>query len=190
MQVPMIRANVEEDREATMSRFLVSLNREIANMVELQHYVELEDMVYMAIKIENQLKRRGSTRPSQNPSISAWKSNQWKKDERQPTMKPKAEQKQEVTSNVNQGKSDSSTSRNRDIKYSKCQGRGHIASQCPNKKVMVLQDDGKIETKDEDDIDLIPPLEDADEEEYPAQGDLLVAKRGLSAQVKEDDEVQ
>ena len=148
-------------------------------------------MVHMAIKIENQLKRRGSnTRPSQNPSTSAWKSNLSKKDERQPTMKPKTEQKQEVTSHGNQGKSDSSTSRNRDIKCFKCQGRGHIASQCPNKRVMVLRDDGEIETEDEDDTDPIPPLEDADEEEYPAQGDLLVARRALSAQAKDDEEVQ
>ena len=39
-----------------MARFLASLNREIANIVELQHYVELEDMVHMAMKVERQLK--------------------------------------------------------------------------------------------------------------------------------------
>ena len=73
MEVTMIRANGEEDRDATMARFLVGLNREIAKAVELQHYVELEDMVRMAIKIENQIKRRGSARPnpSQNPSTFA-----------------------------------------------------------------------------------------------------------------------
>ena len=49
----MIRANVEEDREATMARFLSGLNRNIQNVVELQQYVELDDMVHMAIKIEN-----------------------------------------------------------------------------------------------------------------------------------------
>ena len=32
----MIRANVEEDREATMARFLNGLNQEIADEVELQ----------------------------------------------------------------------------------------------------------------------------------------------------------
>ncbi|PON41316.1 Zinc finger, CCHC-type [Parasponia andersonii] len=167
METVMIRANIEENREATMSRFFVGLNREIVNVVELQHYMELEDMVHMAVKIENQLKRRDNTRLSQSPSTSAWKSNQWKMDERQPTMKPKTKQKQEVISHVKQGKSNSSTSRNPDIKCFKCQGRGHIANQCPNKRVMVLQDDSEIETEDEDDIDHIPPLEDADEEEYP-----------------------
>jgi hypothetical protein len=80
MEIALIRANVVEDREATMARFLNGLNRDIANVVELQHYVELEDMVHMAIKVERQLKRKG-TRSFQNPSSStSWKSN-WRKDE-------------------------------------------------------------------------------------------------------------
>jgi len=45
MEIAMIRANVVKDREATMARFLNGLNRDTANVVELQHYVELEDMV-------------------------------------------------------------------------------------------------------------------------------------------------
>ena len=56
MEIALIRANVKEDREATMARFLNGLNRDIANVVELQHYVELEDMVHMAIKVEGSLK--------------------------------------------------------------------------------------------------------------------------------------
>ena len=35
MEVAMIRANVEEDRKATMARFITGLNREIADVVEL-----------------------------------------------------------------------------------------------------------------------------------------------------------
>jgi len=46
MEIAMIRANVIEDREATMARFLNGLNRDIANVVKLQHCVELEDMVH------------------------------------------------------------------------------------------------------------------------------------------------
>ena len=40
-------------------------------MVELQHYVELEDMVNMTIKIENQVKRRGSNNTRSTPSPSS-----------------------------------------------------------------------------------------------------------------------
>ena len=73
----MIRANVIEDREATMARFLNWLNRDIANVVELQHYVELEDMVHMVMMLERQIKRRGSTRFQTNSfsSSSTWRPN-------------------------------------------------------------------------------------------------------------------
>ncbi|PKI62289.1 hypothetical protein CRG98_017290 [Punica granatum] len=56
------KANIEEDQEATMARFLSGLNREIANVMELQHYVEIKDMVSMAMKVEQQLKRRRPTK--------------------------------------------------------------------------------------------------------------------------------
>jgi hypothetical protein len=69
-----------EDREATMARFLNGLNRDIASVVELQHYVELEDMVHMAMKVERQLKRK-NTRSFQNlGSSTPWRSN-GRKDE-------------------------------------------------------------------------------------------------------------
>ena len=48
MEIAMIGANMEEDREGTITRFLHDLNCYIGNVVELQHYVEIEDMVHMA----------------------------------------------------------------------------------------------------------------------------------------------
>ena len=38
-----------------MARFLNDLNHDISNIVELQHYVEMEDLLHMAIKVECQL---------------------------------------------------------------------------------------------------------------------------------------
>ena len=88
-------AKIEEDREATMARFLAGLNKQIQNVVELQHYVELENMVHMAIKTENQVKRRENTNTCFEPSpiSSTWKSNQWRKEEKPPNTKPKTELK-------------------------------------------------------------------------------------------------
>ena len=43
MKILMIKANVEEDREATMARFLNGLNKNIVDRVDLHHYVEIED---------------------------------------------------------------------------------------------------------------------------------------------------
>jgi hypothetical protein len=70
MEIAMIRANVVEDKEATMTRFFNGLNRDIANVVELHHYVELEDMVHMAMKVERQL-RKGHARPAFNSGSSS-----------------------------------------------------------------------------------------------------------------------
>ena len=67
MEIAMIRANVVEDREATMARFLNGLNRDTANVVELQHYVELKDM---ATKVERQL-WKGHARPAFNSGSSS-----------------------------------------------------------------------------------------------------------------------
>lgn len=55
MEVAMIRANVEDDREATMAIFLNGLSGDIANVVESQHNVELEEMLYVTMKVRRQL---------------------------------------------------------------------------------------------------------------------------------------
>ncbi|XP_057500364.1 uncharacterized protein LOC130784489 [Actinidia eriantha] len=56
---------------------------------------------------------------------------------------------------------------------------------------MVIRDNGEIETDDEDDLKSMSPLEDASEEEYLAPDALtLVARRSLSLQMKNEDEVQ
>ena len=55
------------------------------------------------------------------------------------------------------------TIRNRNIKYFKCQGKEHIASECVNKRVMVLRDNGKIVTEDKTKENEMPPLEDIED---------------------------
>ena len=67
----MVRANVEKDREVTMARFLSGFNPNITNIVELYHYVELEDMVHMDIKVEKQLKKPSfQSQPSRSSPIT------------------------------------------------------------------------------------------------------------------------
>ena len=56
MKLVMIRSNIEKDREATMARFMNYLYYDIAHIVELHHYMELKEMVHMAVKVEKQFK--------------------------------------------------------------------------------------------------------------------------------------
>ena len=185
MEILIIQANVEEDREATMARFVVGLNQEITNIVELQHYVEMENMVHMAIKVENQLKRKGINARKTPYLRSTWRLNVMEKWEKLVSTKSKTENTQETTIHGSQDKANSFITRNRDIKCFKCQGR---ASQCPNKKVMIVRDIGEIEFSNEDDIKSMPPLEECYdfEVEEPLHGDLLVTRRTLSIQPKDD----
>ncbi|XP_031378379.1 uncharacterized protein LOC116193768 [Punica granatum] len=201
MEIAMIRANVEDDREATMARFISRLNREIANIVELHHYVELEELVHMAMKVERQLKKggRSSSRFESSNSNSKWTSKfegagpKWagsKQEEKakgdKPAAKPSSDSKE-------RGNSSSQPQRNRDVKCFCCLGSGHYASQCPNKRAMIMLDNREIESADEheSDIDSIPSLEDADDVEHAVSGQTLVVLRALHVQAKEDgDELQ
>ena len=191
MEIAMIKANVEEDREATMACFLNGLNQEIANVIELQHYVEIEEIMQKAVKIEQQLKRRGNTRPSSSLQSNSWRPSYPKKEDKA-QMSPIPKPKSEPSKQGKHGKTETLNSHNHDIKCFKCQGRGHIASQCPNMRVMVMRDNGEIETDDdEEDLKSMYPLEDASEEEYLAPDALtLMARRALSLQTKNEDEVQ
>jgi len=148
MEIAMIRANVIEVREATMARFLNEPNRDIANVVELQCCVELEDMVHMATKVERQIKRRGNAcfQTNSASSSSTWRLNLKREGVVQPKpyAKAKPPKAKKDTHTDGKGKSESQPTRDRDIKCFKCLGKGHIASQCPNRRVMLTRDNGKI----------------------------------------------
>uniref|UniRef100_A0A2N9F293 Reverse transcriptase domain-containing protein n=1 Tax=Fagus sylvatica TaxID=28930 RepID=A0A2N9F293_FAGSY len=171
MEVAMIWANVEEDREATMARFFSGLNRDIANVIELQHYVEIEDMVHMAMKVERQLKRKGTVRYT-SVSNTTWKS-KWDRNDpaeaKRKTEPPKG--KDEGTSN-------------------KPKGTSLLNVQTG---VMIMRDNGEVMTESEDDSDGMPELVDASDDDgvvYPVTGESLVARRALNTHIKVDDAEQ
>ena len=56
----MIQANIVEEKKPIITRFLDALNRDIMNIVKLQYYMELKDMMHMTTKMTRQLKRYGS----------------------------------------------------------------------------------------------------------------------------------
>ncbi|RDX61993.1 hypothetical protein CR513_59724, partial [Mucuna pruriens] len=56
-----------------MARFIGGLKKEIANMVELQHYMEIEDLLHKAIQVERQLTSKSSSK-FVSSSSSSWRS--------------------------------------------------------------------------------------------------------------------
>ncbi|XP_048235646.1 uncharacterized protein LOC125371163 [Ricinus communis] len=197
MEILMTRADLDEDREATMARFIGGLNKEIADRVELQYYMELEELVHLAIKVEKQLKPRGTTRFEYKGTSSGrphW-SNSWKGGKKgDDKVIPNDNKGKSISGNKDTSKPEINKEKNKNIKCFKCLGRGHIASQCPNKRAMVARDHGEIETASEesDNDDEIPQLEDGSDDciEGPMGGELLVARRTLSVQMKEDDTLE
>ncbi|KAJ4715125.1 Transposon Ty3-I Gag-Pol polyprotein [Melia azedarach] len=187
METVMIRANIEEDREATMAIFISGLNKDIADVVDLQHYVEMEELLHKSIKVQKQLKskefRFGSA------SNSSWKS-KWKDNKVTPKTNEEAKQKDSITISKSKIETEIS-SKSRKVKCFRCQGFGYIAFQCPNKRVMMVLENGEIESASSSE-DEMPPLADYSdiEIEEPVHGDLLITRRTLSIQPKDDIDVE
>ncbi|RDX94012.1 hypothetical protein CR513_23654, partial [Mucuna pruriens] len=127
MKLAMTRVNVKEDCKVTMARFIGGLKKEITDVVKLQHYMEIEDLLHKAIQVES----------------SSWRSN-WKNNKM--VINRKEDVKAKYSNAPPKGKIDTNTSyRSHDIKCFRCQGIGYIASQCPNKRAMGVLDNGQIE---------------------------------------------
>lgn len=149
---------MEEDNEAIMARFLHGLNYDINDIVELHHYVEVDNLLYQAIKVEQQLNRKDLGRIS----TTTFNSHCWKDK----TKKEGVSSSKEATVE-NKGKTITpsiSVSTNKIIKCFKCQIQGHIVSQCPKKITMLMEENKEIIEEEGDDYD-----EDfeQDEEEIP-----------------------
>ncbi|RDY03704.1 hypothetical protein CR513_12681, partial [Mucuna pruriens] len=188
MKIVMTRANVKEDREVTMVRFIGGLKKEIADVVKLQHYMEIVDLLHKAIQVERQLKSKSSSKFASSSS-SSWRSN-WKNNKVVTNLKEDVKAK--YSNAPPKGKIDINTSyRSHDIKCFRCQGVGYIAFQCPNKRAMSMLDNGEIESESSSD-DEMPPLEDCSDVEVAklVNGDILVTRRALSIQPKEDGDIE
>ncbi|XP_073120609.1 uncharacterized protein [Henckelia pumila] len=76
----------------------------------------------------------------------------------------------------------------------RCQGIGHISSQCPNNKLMIINVCGDVESESdagEENYDDMPALVDPyDEDGFWAVGELFVNRRILNTQHKKEEESQ
>ncbi|XP_056851760.1 uncharacterized protein LOC130500849 [Raphanus sativus] len=158
-------------------------------MQRASHYVELEEMLHKAILVEQQLKRKSYSRSSYGTSKF-----QHSKDEKpsyQKESKPYQKDDTKLGSifDKDKGKAVATGSKSRDVKCFKCQGRGHYANECTNKKTMILLDSGEYLSQDEK-IHTEREQSEAESEEEPVRGRLLVTRRLLNLQTKAEETEQ
>ncbi|RDX89806.1 hypothetical protein CR513_28416, partial [Mucuna pruriens] len=70
VEIAMTRANVKENYEVIKARFIGGLMKEIVDVVELQHYIEIEDLLHKASQVERQLKSKSSSKFASSFSTS------------------------------------------------------------------------------------------------------------------------
>ena len=121
MEMALVRANIEEETEDTMAHFLSGLKSDIRDVVELQKYVELDDFLHNAVRVEQELKRKiVATRNSSNNFNQNWTN----KSKKEGGNSSSAHGKSAVFSaETKHNHASSSNTGTRNIKCFKCLGR-------------------------------------------------------------------
>jgi len=132
MVLYIIRAGIKEKDNTTISRFLSGLNLKIRNKVELVPYKDLNDLIQLSIKVEKQILIKKSSQKQSSYSVS------YDKDEFQKGEDNIKEKSLEPSQDLSKYDHISHT-RAREIQCFKCLGKGHLASQCPNERTMILR---------------------------------------------------
>ncbi|KAK1648956.1 hypothetical protein QYE76_066761 [Lolium multiflorum] len=194
MEMLMQRARVRESLEMTMQRFLNGLKFNIKGIVRHHKYATMNELLHHAREAESQLaeeaqqrgRATGAGRYTPRPPPSTAPSTR-------PTDVPSSSSK--PVSNVSHTKkpvpaasgtgSSMSTARNRDMLCHTCGGKGHFKKDCPNRKVMIINEDNEYETGDDADPDA-PEDDDYDSDSfdaYPSEAQtIVVSQRVLNVQ--------
>ncbi|XP_071939968.1 uncharacterized protein [Coffea arabica] len=205
MEVAMIRANIQENSEATMARFLNGLNPEIRKKVELQDHFELQQMVSYAEKVERQaLPIKTPSGRTTTSSSTPWRRDQLPTSNAWPRQGNKERENRRMEQPFHPSATPSkptprptlprpNTSTNQPKACFKCKGIGHLMAQCPNRSIMYMNEEGVWQSEGEEEYADMPPLEeegkDADliEIEEDPVARTMVTMRVLNAQAQEDD---
>ncbi|XP_010678245.1 uncharacterized protein LOC104893810 [Beta vulgaris subsp. vulgaris] len=130
--------DIKEANEQKNARFLVGLNRSIANLLELQQYVTFDDVCILATKIERQLRENrtrtpwAATMPAPTPSATP--------SQPTPEVPSASPTPQTTTPTPTTSPTSSATIRSKKPQCFRCQGLGHIAKHCPNTTVTTREE--------------------------------------------------
>lgn len=184
------RLDLNEDEEATMAQFLDGLQERISCKVERHVYADMKDLFHLAIQAEQHIKKKSSKGKSQvswNSSNSNYNKSVDKGKGVEGDSRPKPRTTEPTKDNKTEPAKATNPQRARDITCFKCRGRGHMARECPNQRVMLLTDDG-YESRDEGEVPEIQ--EEYGEVEYADVGESLMIRRVLSVLVQPAETIQ
>ena len=141
----MLKCDVVEPKKQTIARYLGGLKKEIAEVIKLQWYWTFNDVRKLALIVEQQRKdlRRYATKSMWSTSYGI-------------TGNPGASSSKLAfnkasTTNKPETKNDKPTNTSNALKKCfKCQGYGHIASECPNRKVITIVENEVVEEEEEE----------------------------------------
>ncbi|XP_022640399.1 uncharacterized protein LOC106771275 [Vigna radiata var. radiata] len=171
MELYIMRAGIVEASKITLARFLSGLNFDIRDRVELLPYRDLNDLVQMCIKVEQQNLRKSSSKRVQVQPIFEKKIFK-EKESFKPLAKINEKPKQESSSHTH----------TRDIKCFKCLGRGHVAAQCPTKRAIILKGSDIYSSESEFPTSESESEQEKGEEVFAEDGQLLMVRRVLNSQ--------
>ena len=141
----MLKCDVLEPEEQTIAYFLGGLNKEIGDVIRLQPYWTFNDFRKLAMNVEQQCKgaSKATSRPLFFDQGSASSSDMKTFVKGTSSNVSKLDSKRDSTAKP-VGTSNSSR------KCFNCQGYGHIASECPNRRVVtIIEEEEKREDPQE-----------------------------------------
>jgi len=183
----LLKCDLREDDTQTIVRYLSGLNENIAHVVELHTYSNLDELSSLAHKVEQQRRTKGkdlTSKPNPRPFPTQRPSYFNPKPQTAPTPRnpPPAAHANSTKEPLNPKSK---------IRCFRCQGLGHIASECPNKRVVTLTEyqasfeEFEEEEEDEREVFLGENIEEI--EAGPDEGEMLVIRRALSGFATQDD---
>ncbi|KAH0644681.1 hypothetical protein KY284_032565 [Solanum tuberosum] len=190
MDMAMIQANCMKEEEATIARFLNGLNTEIANVVEIQQYVTLDELVDLFVKVEKQIekKQQNNSWRSRPNTISK---KPWSTQEGKAPSKPQDDRGKGKVEEGGKTFNPKSSKPSSSIQCHKCHGRGHMMHECPSRRNILLRENGEYESaKSEGEEEEGVGVSEEDDLELPNDGIIGVVRRIMTINLGIVDEGQ